>query len=422
MQNLRKNLFKGLRKDFFNNSFKVALGSVISQSLIVLSLPIISRLYSPAEYGFFASFLALTASFGSIACLRFDVAIMQAKDRIESLHIFYTSMNYLLIVCSVLGVVSYILSQFIDIQFPGYYLFLFPLSLSLIGCIQALTVFFNRREQFYLGAVAKVIASASMIILQLTLVFLSSSPEILVIAFIIGNFLSVIYLVYFFNSDFSYFSFLSSNLFFKVSRKYKDYPIFSSIGSLADSLSLNLPILYVAYFFSLEVAGAFAIAYRIINIPIAFVGQAISQVFYRNTIEKKDRIYILRTTLLLAALLALIFLPFLLLVVYFGEPLLEFIFSEKWSLVGKIALYIIFAGFVRFSISPLSSILLAPTNLRLGVIWQILYLSTLSSTFFLLINSEFEKFLLFFTLHEVILYIIYFVFIFKGAINLKYKD
>ena len=74
---------------------------------------------------------------------------------------------------------------------------------------------------------------------------------------------------------------------------------------------------------------------------------------------------------------------------------------------------------IRFSVSPLSSILSIEKNIKLGVSWQFTYLITICTTLFLFRKAEITTFLWAFVVHELFLYLLYFLIILIGANRLR---
>ncbi|MEO1020499.1 MAG: lipopolysaccharide biosynthesis protein, partial [Pseudomonadota bacterium] len=53
----------------------LASGTVLGQALVILSSPLLTRLFTPAEFGVFAVFAGLAGIAGGLAGLRYEFAI-----------------------------------------------------------------------------------------------------------------------------------------------------------------------------------------------------------------------------------------------------------------------------------------------------------------------------------------------------------
>lgn len=65
----------------FKNISILMTGTIIAQVIPILLSPILTRLYSPSEFGMLAVFLSITSILAVFANLRLDVAIMSASDQ-----------------------------------------------------------------------------------------------------------------------------------------------------------------------------------------------------------------------------------------------------------------------------------------------------------------------------------------------------
>ena len=57
----------------------LVVGNAIAQLLLILAIPLLSRLYSPAEFGLLSLFTATTAIVGSVVCGRYQFAVALPK-------------------------------------------------------------------------------------------------------------------------------------------------------------------------------------------------------------------------------------------------------------------------------------------------------------------------------------------------------
>ena len=56
-----------IKSDFIKNILELATGTSIAQFIPILISPILTRIYTPEDFGLFALFIAITVMFGSIA-------------------------------------------------------------------------------------------------------------------------------------------------------------------------------------------------------------------------------------------------------------------------------------------------------------------------------------------------------------------
>ena len=80
--------FKG---EFFKNVVTLMTGTIAAQLFTVAVSPILTRLYTPADFGVFALFTAMNAVLSIVAAARYETAIMLPRDDGDALNIVVLS-------------------------------------------------------------------------------------------------------------------------------------------------------------------------------------------------------------------------------------------------------------------------------------------------------------------------------------------
>ena len=69
---------------FATDVLKLVTGTTLAQIIVVLTSPLLTRLYGPEAFGFYALFASITGILGVIACMRYELAIMLPKTDEEA--------------------------------------------------------------------------------------------------------------------------------------------------------------------------------------------------------------------------------------------------------------------------------------------------------------------------------------------------
>src|SRR5215468_1959502 len=95
------------RSSFTQNVTVLGGGTAISKGLLVLSAPLLTRLYSPQDMGLLGLFLAYVGFVTAAVALRYDTAIVSPADKCEAAHLVFIC--FLLVIPSSLafGVLLY---------------------------------------------------------------------------------------------------------------------------------------------------------------------------------------------------------------------------------------------------------------------------------------------------------------------------
>jgi O-antigen/teichoic acid export membrane protein len=121
-----------------------------------------------------------------------------------------------------------------------------------------------------------------------------------------------------------------------IAKKYSDFPIFNAPAGLVFSLGQNLPVLVFGSMFSPAVAGLYAMADRLCQVPVTIVATSVRRVFLQKAAEIENQGRTLRKAFLLSigALSALGFIPFSILWAY-GQPIAAWILGDDWLEAGR---------------------------------------------------------------------------------------
>lgn len=150
---------------FASDVLTLATGTVLAQALAVLAAPLLTRLYSPGDFGIYALFLSLTGIVSVIACLRYDLAIMLPDKDGEAVNVL--ALSLLLAACMSLLLIPLLLVgkdhalAILNASGLEPYLWMVPLSVFLGGAFNALSYWNSRTKQFKRLSVARVASSVA---------------------------------------------------------------------------------------------------------------------------------------------------------------------------------------------------------------------------------------------------------------------
>lgn len=404
------------------NIFALMTGTAIAQAIPIIVSPILLRIYTPEDFGVLAVFMAITSILGIFATGRYDVAIMlPAKEK--------DSASLLILSCSIAFVLSFLtlflillfhdqLVAWIENDLIADWLYLVPLSMFLVGILQSLTYWNNRQSKFAYVARAQVGQGTTTAGSQIGLGCSPIGSGGLIIGTLIGQVVCIVML-----SHRNFSRLLRQTR--QVSRlrvlknvvKYKNFPLYSSWGSVFNAAASQMPVFILAASFGLATSGLFALTTRVLAMPLTLISSAVYNVMLQRVTEVYNSEPEKLTSLVLrsAGYLAILSLPIIISMNLFGEFLFIFVFGDEWAKSGEMAAVLSFAIAVRFAVSPLSTVLALNHNIKKGVAWQTTYFLTLSITLFLAREQDLETFLLIYVVHEILLYLAFFVLILIGT-------
>ncbi|BCK11406.1 hypothetical protein VCSRO207_2485 [Vibrio cholerae] len=395
-------------------------GTGIAQAIPIAIIPILTRMFSPEDFGLLALYAACVSILGVVATGRYEIAIMLPKDDEDARLLLQLSMLFALFVSLLISIPISIwnaqIAHFLGNEDIAVWLYLVPVSVLFTGIYQALTYWNNRQKKFINTAVSRVNQSLFQGFAQTLLGFLQVSGGL-----IWGQFIGIVSgSIYLLKKDRNYKSLIRKSKINSIQKqgiKYHKFPTYGVWGALCDAGAVQMPIILLTKFYSNSVTGMFSLTFRVLNMPTSIISSAIAQVLFQKVVEisqtepEKLNLYIIKMFLLLFV----IYLPAVPILFIWGENLFSIIFGNEWSQAGVYAGYLVIAIAVRFAVSPLSAVLGLEQNIKMGVLWQVLYLCTISITLYFSSSLSIEDFLIAFVVHEVVLYLIYLFLILKGT-------
>lgn len=347
-------------RDFILDILKVFFGNLVASSITLITMPIISRLYFPADFGQASYFMSLTVVVASVSSLRYDASIVMTSNRKLASIMVINSIIICFITSIFFGIVCFFLHHYRFRFFSpiAQLIYLLPVAIFLTGFCQIMLSAFSREKEF--GAVAGF-NTGKAVVQQAYRIFFGfaglSSGLNLIVGLIVGQISGILFvgkrlrniLEALRNKNIT-----SKSLIFGLKR-YKNFPIYSSWSYLMNLLSFQLPVLLLGYYFHVEIVGYFSMAVMVLSFPNN-LANSIGRVLYRRAAEeKKDgdlkqfiwEIY-KRLTIFAA-------LPFLLFVLY-GQTIISFLFGSNWKDSGLFVQILALLYYMIFCTSSLGSL------------------------------------------------------------------
>jgi len=369
------------KDEFVRNVLTLMTGVSIAQIIPIAITPILTRIYSPEDFGLFSIFIGITSIVSVAATGRYELAINIPKEDKEAFHIFILSILISCIFCFSLMCGICIFDKFnVSMQTSlkmGNLIYLLPLSILFTSFYQSLTYWNNRKKNYKRLAINRVLQSNFIggIQLGLSLIF-NLGKYGLVLGDILGRFLSSLLITTsMIRDEKSMFFSCKLKSLFLVAKRFQKFPKYLIIAHGINTSSIQLPVFCLDLFFGNGVVGCFALTIRVLSGPLLLISTPISDVFRQRAAEDYVRegncynIYV-KTFKKLLLISTIIFFPF-----YFAAPLFfGLVFGEEWSVAGEYAQLMTPMLALGFVTTPLSLMFLLAERQRLDLIFQIFLL------------------------------------------------
>jgi len=401
----------------------LAGGTAAGQIITICAMPFVTRIYSPGQIGIISLFLAFFGYWASTLSLRYEYALLVAKDDAES-HWLHRIAIILVVVMSFLGVLILWLLQDSNVFefgllprwapliaapiFLGHGTFLVSRSWALrAGLIQQITR-------------ASIARSGTNVAARIGLGLVGSGVTALFIAELAGACASMARLAlttrqHFYNSRPARFTW---NGLLAVARKYSKFPLLEAPSTWVDMMALTLPLPMIVSLYGVEAAGWFGLARMVVSVPNSQIGGAVADVFQMElakAVLEHDGQRAHRIFYALLRKMALLGLVPMLGVISLAHWLIPFVFGDKWTEAGTAAAAIAPWLYVALIVSPLSRAMSVLQAQEFKLIYDGSALLFMVIVFYLAKRHGFSfiEFLLSITLAQIVGYAIYAVVIIK---------
>jgi O-antigen/teichoic acid export membrane protein len=348
---------------FLQNILLVAGGNTAAKFIGILATPIITRLYTPEDYGIYTVFMSVIGITGSIATLRYSVTIPIAKEERTADNLlklcFLVTLSLSLLWLLIVGVFKGKISEHFQIENLQHFLWLIPIVFFGKGIYEALNNWAVRNKGFKLITRTKLSQSVSSSAIKIGFGLLNVAPLGLLLGVIaeeiagIGNILTKLR-----KASPNFFKNNSFKDIKTVAIRYKDFPLIQSWSQFLLVFGAQLPVLLLGIYFDNQVVGVFGLAMSMISLPVDLIGQSVAQVYYaeigRQGKENSVRIYNLSISLIKKLFIIGLF-PVGLLIA-FGPWIFKLVFGPEWYDAGLYAQLLSFMILTRFISSPISNI------------------------------------------------------------------
>ena len=351
-------------------------GTTIAQVIPIAISPILTRIYTPEDFGVLALFVAITSIFGSIANGRYELAIMLPKKDENAINIFALgliitfSMSFILLVLVVLF--NEQITELLKNDEISVWLYFVPISVFFTGLYNILNYFNNRKKYYKDIANATIIKSIATAVIQLSIGLIKGGVSGLISGQLVSQIFANMRLFKNIIKDKVLVSNISKVKMILLAKRYKDFPKFSMPGILVNVSMTNITNILISSLYDITTLGYYSVVQRVINLPSSLIGGAIGNVYFQeSSLEKQQTGIAIKSFMGVLKKLTIVgILPYFILF-FVVEDIFPFIFGDNWKIAGEYAKIVIPLSLIRFIVSPISIAMTVFEKQKIGMYWQV---------------------------------------------------
>lgn len=352
-----------LKSEFNRNVATLMTGTTIAQAIPIAISPILTRIYTPEDFGVFALYMSIVTILSVIATARYELAILLPKRDDDAIAIMVLSTVITLFVSLLtlllLSIFNAEITSLLGNEQISPWLYLISLSILLTGLYRNLTFWHNRKKYYRVIAKNRVMQSGTTSATNLGFGFGAFGGIGLILGTVIGQIISTTLL---FKSMWrenreTLFKIKKIKIF-ALAKRFKNFPKFDIIASLSSISAQQVIHILFNILYGATVAGYYYLTQRILGLPITFISSAILDVF-KEVASKDYKKYGNAKKIYISTFKKLFLLGFVpsLLIYIFATDIFGFVFGESWRVSGEYAEILAPMLFLRFVSSPLSFML-----------------------------------------------------------------
>ena len=350
-----------LNNPLYKGAIILGSGTAIAQMIGILTMPIITRLYSPSDLGVLAVYSSLLAIVGIGATLKYDYAIPLPKEEEDASNLFGLCLILLSVTTAVFAIILLFggdfLIQYFDLSSIGQYFWFLLVGFFGMGLYTILNYWAVRQRDYERITYTKINQGMGGSISKIILGILSFGPMGLIIGHIVSQIAGIGTLARaMWKRERENLKNISIVRMMSVAKKYKSFPIFNFPTSIINTIALSLPPIILLALYDSQTVGFYALAHMIIVLPGSVISGSMGQA-YLGEVSKMARegsqelrsLYV-RTL----KHLSIIGIPLIGIPALCAPFLIPVIFGEAWAEAGGYCWPLAFMVIANFVASPTS--------------------------------------------------------------------
>lgn len=390
IKNLARRQFQGEAGGVFRGMITLAMGAGLARIVGLASIPVLTRLYSPEDYGVLAIYTSIVAVLVPILTLRYVTAIPLPKTDAMAFNLFMLCAKLIvvgiLLISLILGFFGETVMGWFSMQEFAHLWWLIAIGVMGTATYELFSLWATRKKDYKIIAKTQFTQSLTGNAAKIGLGLLSLKPLGLVIGQLIAQSGGVGSL---FKNAYQDFKKLYPNLSTKkqkfVAKYYQDFPWFRLPSQFLMVLSVQAPVLMMSALYDKESTGQLGLAIMALSLPVSLIGAAMSKAYFAEVaaIGKRDIRKIRKITIDTQAKLFAVSLPITIVFMLIAKPIFSMVFGDEWTVAGDYAAILSPFILLQFTSSPLVQVINIVGSQIVFLMINLLRISALVLVYFL---------------------------------------
>lgn len=285
IQKLMHSLFSGPAGSIFRGMATIVFGSLIGRVIGIVVLPFLTRMYGPEGFGILAIFISIVTFLAPLVTLRYVQAIPLPKTDAMAMNVLALTtlitlgMSIVMTLCLWLGG-DFVFDR-LDMEAiaPWWWM----IAIGVVGSVtyDIMTLWATRKRDYKIISKTSVLQAVFGALTKVAFALVSPSPVGLMAGQVVNQSGGMIALARRFYGDLtSNFSKITRKRMLVIARVYDGFPKYRLPSQFVLIFSQQAPILFVASFYGVTVAGQLAIAKMLVSFPVNLLSGSMTKAAY----------------------------------------------------------------------------------------------------------------------------------------------
>jgi len=380
----RPRLNEARGNSLIRSSLALMTGSIFAQVVFLLSSPVLTRVFGFADFGGLANYNAWVSILALLGCLRYEHAIIIARDEESTRRIILLAAALTLASSGIYAVFAAAIHSRPAEQ--GYLrdilgiVLLIPVGVLAANLSSILVQLSVRAGLFRRLAIIAGVQAVVGVTIQVTLGLLGVDNG-LIIGALVGSALYAAILAGLLWRDGAFAGLravLTASNLRKTAWEYSSFPRYALGADALGLVTLSFTPVLISAFFNPALAGVFAFSIRVVRLPMLIISTAIAGVLRKEGIDQLRRtgsVYSLYRSIV-TGLLAVGLVPCIVML-FLGPEIFGVVFGAEWSEAGRVVQILSPGILLEFVAFPLTTLYLITDRQRITLKLQLIGTSLL---------------------------------------------
>lgn len=351
----------------------IMLGTALGQVIAFGASPVLSRLYSPEDFGVFSVINALAMLLGTGMALRYELAVPLPREDHDARTLVVlggvVTASTTILSIAVIAIFSGMIDQIVTDTRLRPWVITVPLIAASLATFRILNQWALRQQRYAATARRNVVQSVSTVAIQLCVGMGLIGPAGLIAGLAGGQAVGAASLIH--GAGLRGHSSWADLR--RLARRYRRFPMLLAPSGILNAAGVYVPVILFATLYTSQVAGWFGFTQRMLALPITLVGQAVAQVYLSELAQSRRRGGGGRQLALFRAASARLMIvggAGALCLILLARPVFPLVFGEAWRESGAMAQALAVSLALQFVASPLSQTLIVYERTVLQFVWD----------------------------------------------------